>query len=51
MAEIPGSDANRQRIRATLRSALDDAVRQGLVLVNVAGLVKLPSVKRPKALV
>lgn len=51
LAEVPGSDANRQRVRATLRSALGDALREGLVLVNVAGLVKLPSGKRPKALV
>jgi integrase len=49
LAEVPGSDANRQRVRATLRSALSDAVRQGLAMVNVAGLVKLPSEKRPKA--
>lgn len=49
LAEVPGSDANRQRVRATLRSALGDAVRQGLVLVNAASLVKLPSGRRPKA--
>jgi integrase len=49
LAEVPGSDANRQRVRATLRSALSDAVRQGIVLMNVASLVKLPSGKRPKA--
>lgn len=51
LAEVPGTDANRQRVRATLRSALSDAVRQGLILVNVAALVKLPAGKRPKALV
>jgi integrase len=51
LAEVPGSDANRQRVRATLRSALSDAVRQGLMLINPASLVKLPSGKRPKALV
>ncbi len=51
LSEVPGSDANRQRVRATLRSALGDALREGLVLVNVAALVKLPSGKRPKALV
>lgn len=51
LAEVPGKDANRQRVRATLRSALSDAVRQGLALMNVASLVKLPSGKRPKALV
>lgn len=43
--------ASMQRIRATLRSALTDAQREGLITVNVAGLVKLPSGKRPKALV
>lgn len=48
---VPGSDANRQRVRATLRSALTDAVREGLILTNVAALVKLPSGRRPKALV
>lgn len=51
LAEVPSSDANRQRVRATLRSALSDAVREHLILVNVASLVKLPSGKRPKALV
>ncbi|URN07127.1 site-specific integrase [Actinomadura madurae] len=40
-----------RRIRATLRSALADAVRQGLVTVNVAKLTKLQTGKRPKALV
>lgn len=50
-AEVPGSDANRQRVRATLRSALADAARQGLVLNNPAALVKLPAGKRPRALV
>lgn len=51
IADISGTDAHRQRVRATLRSALSDAVRQSLVLVNVAALVKLPAGKRPKALV
>jgi integrase len=49
--EADVSDATRQRIRATLRSALNDAVREGLVLTNPAALVKLPSGRRPKALV
>lgn len=40
-----------QRIRATLRSALTDALREGLVTVNVATLVKLPSGKTPKPMV
>ncbi len=43
--------ATMQRIRATLRSALADAVRQGLITVNVAKLTKLQTGKRPKALV
>ncbi|WP_344907920.1 site-specific integrase [Actinomadura meridiana] len=43
--------ATMQRIRATLRSALADAVRQGLTAVNVAKLAKLQTGKRPKALV
>src|SRR5436309_6817968 len=51
LAEVEGSDATRQRVRATLRSALSDAMRQGLVTVNVASLVRIPMGKRPKALV
>jgi len=51
LAEVVGSDATRQRVRATLRAALSDAMRQGLVTVNVASLVKLPAGKRPKTLV
>jgi integrase len=51
LAEVQGGDATRQRVRATLRVALSDAMRQGLVTVNVASLVKLPAGKRPKALV
>ncbi|MEN3271225.1 MAG: hypothetical protein V7646_8119 [Pseudonocardia sp.] len=50
LAQVTSSDANRQRVRATLRSALNDAVREGLVATNPAALVKLPSGKRPKAL-
>ena len=51
LAEVPGSDATRQRVRASLRAALNDAIREGLITVNAAALVKLPSGKRPKALV
>ena len=56
LAEVPPhrrivGPATKQRIRATLRSALSDAVRQGLVTVNVAKLVKLDPGKRPKPLV
>ncbi|WP_395111581.1 tyrosine-type recombinase/integrase [Actinomadura sp. SCN-SB] len=43
--------ATKQRIRATLRSALSKAVRERLIEVNVAALVELPSGKAPKALV
>lgn len=49
LAEVPGSDANRQRVRATLRAALSDAEDQGLVAKNAAK-VKLTSGKRPRAL-
>lgn len=41
--------ASQQRMRAVLRSALSDAMREGLVTANVAALVKMPSGKRPKA--
>jgi integrase len=51
LAEVGGSDATRQRVRATLRAALSDAMRQSLVTVNVAALVKLSAGKRPRALV
>ncbi len=47
----PVGPATRQRIRATLRSALSDAAAHELVTVNVAKLVKLPAGKPPKALV
>lgn len=51
LAEVPAGPATRQRVRATLRAALSDAARQGLVSVNAAALVRLPAGKRPKALV
>lgn len=47
----PAGPATKQRVRATLRTALNDALKQGLVTVNVASLVKLDPAKRPKALV
>jgi len=50
-ATRPVGPASTQRIRATLRTALSDAVRQGLITTNPAALVKLPSAKRPKGLV
>jgi hypothetical protein len=51
LAVVEGTDATRQRVRATLRSALNDAIREGLIVVNPAALVRLPAGKRPKALV
>ena len=43
--------ATKQRIRATLRAALNEAIRRQLLTTNVASFVELPSGKRPKALV
>lgn len=43
--------ASKQRIRATLRAALNEAIRRQLITINVAGFVELPSGRRPKALV
>ncbi len=51
LAEVTSSDANRQRVRATLRAAFNDAIREGLILINPAAFVKLPSGARPKGLV
>lgn len=51
LAEVKASAATKQRVRATLRVALSDAIRQGLISSNPAALVKLPSGRRPKALV
>jgi integrase len=42
------SPASIQRIHATLRAALNDAVRQRLLDFNPAQLVRLESVRRPK---
>ncbi|WP_007512263.1 site-specific integrase [Pseudofrankia saprophytica] len=42
--------ASKQRIRATLRAALNHAIRVGLLTHNPASYVELPSGKRPKAL-
>lgn len=49
----PVGPASMQRIRATLRVALSDAMREEerLIQVNVATLVKLPSGKSPKPMV
>ncbi|SEG79039.1 Phage integrase, N-terminal SAM-like domain [Thermomonospora echinospora] len=43
--------ATKQRIRATLRAALNRAIKERLIEVNVASLIELPSGKAPKALV
>jgi integrase len=43
--------ASKQRIRATLRAALNEAIRRQLITVNVASFVELSSGRRPKALV
>ncbi len=42
-------DANKQRIRATLRAALNAAIRRGTITMNPAKFVELPSGKRPRA--
>ncbi|MFI7101923.1 tyrosine recombinase XerC [Streptomyces sp. NPDC050161] len=42
---------SRQRIRATLRAALNDAIAQQLITFNPAAHVELDSGRRPKALV
>lgn len=47
----PVNASAKQSIRATLRSALTDAVAQQLVQVNVAKLVKLAPGKRPRPVV
>lgn len=47
----PPRAATVQRIRAVLRSALSDAMRQQLISINVASLVVIPSGRAPKALV
>jgi integrase len=43
--------ASKQRIRATLRAALNQAIRERRIDINVAALIELPPGKRPKALV
>jgi integrase len=44
----PMGAATKQRVRATLRSALHDAEREGLVTVNAARLVRLEAGRRPQ---
>jgi integrase len=43
--------ASKQRIRATLRAALNKAIKERKIDINVAALVELPSGKAPKPLV
>ncbi|WP_157438197.1 reverse transcriptase domain-containing protein [Actinomadura latina] len=43
--------ATMHRIRATLRAALNQAIRERRIDLNVASLIELPSGRRPKALV
>ncbi|MFI0487080.1 tyrosine-type recombinase/integrase [Actinomadura sp. 9N215] len=45
------SPATKQRIRATLRAALNKAIKERIIEVNVASLIELASGKAPKALV
>jgi integrase len=45
------SPASMHRIRATLRAALNDAIRQHLIDHNPATQIELPATRRPKALV
>jgi integrase len=47
----PGSAASLARIRATLRTGLNAALRQGLIAVNPACRVELPPAQRPRAVV
>ncbi|HYT10451.1 MAG TPA: tyrosine-type recombinase/integrase [Mycobacteriales bacterium] len=47
----PVAPATLHRIRATLRKALNDAIRQQLITTNPAVHVELPSGKRPKPVV
>jgi integrase len=45
----PVGPSSMQRIRETLRTALNDAIRQEFLLVNVARWVQMPPAERPKA--
>ena len=45
------SPATMHRIRATLRAALNAAIRQGYIDINPAAHVELPPAVRPKPLV
>ncbi|WP_329237610.1 site-specific integrase [Actinoallomurus sp. NBC_01490] len=47
----PVGPATKHRIRATLRSALNTAIKQRLIDFNPAAVIELPPARRPKALV
>lgn len=47
----PLSPATLQRIRATLRAALNSAIREGMITDNVARRVELPNSARPQPVV
>ncbi len=47
----PVRPTSRRHIRATLRAALNDAIRKGLITFNSAAHVEIDSVRRPKGLV
>ncbi len=47
----PVSAATLTRIRATLRAALNDAIRRGLLTENPAAKAELPRARRPRAVV
>ncbi|HEU5385067.1 MAG TPA: tyrosine-type recombinase/integrase [Streptosporangiaceae bacterium] len=48
---IPVSAATLTRIRATLRAALNAAIRRGLITENPAAKAELPRARRPRAVV
>ncbi len=50
-AGTPVSAATLTRIRATLRAALNAAIRQGLISENPAAKAELPRARRPRAVV
>ena len=50
-AERPVTAATLNRVRATLRAALNAAIRRGLIEVNPASRAELPRARRPRAVV
>jgi hypothetical protein len=50
-AGSPVTAATLHRIRATLRAALNAAIRRGLITDNPAGRAELPRTRRPRAVV